>query len=153
MISVFSVPAAIVIEMEKLGILDFKNRVKEGNVVDISQSTITFCQCILAYVDETMRFYNPDLLLYFTDCVCDIFNHMVDLYIDALKRDENIPANDFIIADAEFIVETLLPAVGKMINTQTRVQIPNFVDLHERCLLILPFCLFAFGITCIKGIS
>lgn len=123
---------AIIIEMDNLGIHDFKNKIQEGSVVDLSQTTVTFCRLIFGYVNDTMRIYVPELLLGFIDCFCDIFRYMVDLYVDAFNRDENVPVSDFIVADALFIIETLLPTVGNSINTQTGVQIPDFVDLHDR---------------------
>lgn len=123
---------AIMIEMENLGILDFKNKIQEGNVVDLSQTTVTFCRLIFGYINDTMRIYVPELLLGFIDCICDTFQYMVDLYVDALNRDENVPVSEFIMADAQFIIETLLPTVGNSINVQTGVEIPDFVDLHNR---------------------
>ena len=124
--------AAIVIEMENLGILDFKNKIQDGNVIDLSHTTITFCRLIMGFVSDTMKFYTPELLLNFVDCFCDIFKHMVNLYVDAFCRVENVPVGDFIVADAQFIIETLLPTVGSSINIQTCVQIPDFVRLHDR---------------------
>ena len=132
MLSSHNFSVAIMIEMENLGICDFKNKIQEGSVVDLSQTTVTFCRLIFGYVNDTMRIYVPELLLGFIDSFCDTFRYMVDLYVDAFNRDENVPVSDFIVADALFIIETLLPTVGNSINTQTGVQIPDFADLHDR---------------------
>ena len=118
--------------MAELGVHDFNNKIRDGNVIDLSLTTITFCRLIINFVNDVMKFYIPELLISFVECFCDIFRHMVDLYVDAFNRDENIPVSDFIIADAHFVVETLLPVVGSGINRQTYVQISDFVELHER---------------------
>lgn len=118
--------------MENLGVPDFKNKIRDGSVIDLSQTTISFCQDIIGFVNDVMKFYVPEVLISFVECFCDIFQHMVNLYIEAFGRDENVPVSDCILADALFVIETLLPTVGNMINTQTAVQIPDFVDLHDR---------------------
>ena len=123
---------AIIIEMENLGVLDFKNKIRDGSIIDLSRTTVKFCQLIIGFVNDAMKFYIPEYLISFVECVCDIFRHMVNLYVDAFRRDENVPVSEFIIADAQFVIETLLPTVGKGINIRTCVQIPEFVDLHDR---------------------
>ena len=123
---------AIMIEMENLGILDFKNKILDGNVVDLSQTTVTFCRRIIQYVSDTMKICVPEILLGFVDCVCDAFRHMVKFFVDAYHRDENIPVSDFILADAHFITDTLLPTVGSSINAEIGVEIPDFMELQER---------------------
>lgn len=118
--------------MENLGVLDFKNKIRDGSIIDLSRTTVKFCQLIIGFVNDAMKFYIPEYLISFVECVCDIFRHMVNLYVDAFRRDENVPVSEFIIADAQFVIETLLPTVGKGINIRTCVQIPEFVDLHDR---------------------
>jgi hypothetical protein len=127
--------AAIIIEMENLGVRDFKNKIRDGSIVDLSRTTVTFCRLVFGFVNDAMKFYIPEHLISFVECVCDIFRHMVHLYVDAFGRDENVPVSDFIVADAQFVIETLLPTVGKGINIKTCVQIPEFVDLHDSLLL------------------
>lgn len=121
--------------MENLGVQDFRNKI-DGSIIDLSQTTITFCQLVIGFVNDTMKFYIPEVLIGFVECFCDIFRHMVHLYVDAFGRDENVPVSDCIVADAQFIIETLLPTVGKSINIQTHVQIPDFVDLHDRYIYV-----------------
>lgn len=123
---------AIIMAMENLNVYDFKNKLRDGNVIDLSQTTITFCRLIFNFVDDLKKFYVPELLISFVDCFCDIFRHIVHLYVDAFGRDENVPVSDCILADGQFVVETLLPTVGSSINEWTRVQIPDFIELHDR---------------------
>ena len=118
--------------MAEFGIHDFSNKVRNGNIIDLSQTTIKFCQLVISFVNDVMKIYDPDLLVSFVECFCDIFKHMVHLYVDAFDQDENVPASDFIIADAQFVIETLLPIVGSSIGKQTGVQIQDIVELHDR---------------------
>jgi hypothetical protein len=124
--------AAIIMGMENLGVKDFKNKIRGGGVIDLSQTTITFCRLLINFVDDVRKLYIPELLISIFECFCDIFKHIVDLYVDAFGRDENVPVGDFITADAQFVVDTLLPTVGKIMNEWTCVQISDFVDLHNR---------------------
>ena len=119
-------------EMENLNVQDFNNKLRGGSVIDLSQTTINFCRLLFNFVDDVKKFYIPELLISFIECFCDFFRHIVDLYVDAFRRDENVPVSDFIIADAQFVVETLLPTVGRNINDWACVQIPDFIHLHDR---------------------
>ncbi|CAI8038041.1 Exocyst complex component 8 [Geodia barretti] len=121
--------------MENLGVKDFKNKIRGGGVIDLSQTTITFCRLLINFVDDVRKLYIPELLISIFECFCDIFKHIVDLYVDAFGRDENVPVGDFITADAQFVVDTLLPTVGKIMNEWTCVQISDFVDLHNSLLV------------------
>jgi hypothetical protein len=125
--------AAIVMEMENIGVKDFKNKIR-GGVIDLSQTTIAFCRLVFNFVDDVQKLYIPELLISFFECFSDIFRHMVNLYSDAFSRDENVPASDCIVTDAQFVVETFLPTVGKSITEWTSVQISDFVDLHDSLL-------------------
>ena len=118
--------------MENLGVEDFQNKIHGGGVIDLSHTTITFCQLLFNFVDDVKRLYMPEFLISIFECFCDIFEHVVDLYVDAFVRDENIAVGEFIVADAQFVVETLLPSVGKSMNEWTNVQIPEFIDLQNR---------------------
>ena len=118
--------------MENLGVKDFKNKIRGKSVIDLSQTTITFCQLLINFIDDVRKLYTPELLISIYECFCDIFKHIVDLYVDAFGRDENVPVGECITADAQFVVDTLLPTVGKIMNEWTSVQISDILDLHSR---------------------
>ena len=123
---------ALIMGMENLGIKDFKNKISGGGVIDFSQTTITFCQLLFNFIDDVKKLYIPEFLISIFECICDIFQHIMDLYMEAYGRDENVPVSDCIAADAQFVVETLLPTVDKSMNEWTCVKIPDLVDLHHR---------------------
>ena len=118
--------------MEKLGVKDFKNKIHGRGLIDLSQTTVTFCRLLFNFIDDVKKLYTPEFLISVFECICDIFQHVLDLYVDAYHRDENVPVGDFIIADAQFVVETLLPAVSNSMNEWTSVQISDFIEFQER---------------------
>lgn len=119
-------------EMVNLGIEDFRNLIYQDGYVDLSSTTITFCKCILNFVSDVFRFYFPEILVVFVDCFADLFISIVELYVDALSHDKNIPLVESILKDAYFVVETVLPIVGKKINTDSGQEIQQFVELHTK---------------------
>ena len=124
--------AAIRMEMESLGVPDFKNLIFEDGIVDLSNTTVAFCKSVLTFVNEIFRFYTPELLQEFIDCFCDIFHNIVELYVDALRRDENTPMSESITGDAKFVIDTVLPAVAERINKHARVDTPELPELQRR---------------------
>ena len=123
---------AIQMEMENLGVKDFRNLVHDGGFVDLSGTTIHFCKLVFSFVNDVMRFYTPEILVDFIDCFCDIFHNMIELYIDALKRDENMPMTECIEGDANFVIYTLLLTVGTKIEQETGVEVPEVAELHSK---------------------
>ena len=124
---------AIMIEMENLGIKDFRKRIHGGAIVDLSKTTITFCKSVFNFVSDALKLHAPDLLVIFIDAFCDIFNNMVVLYVDAIKRDENIPMMDSIVGDGEFVINTVLPTIGERINSLLGgMEMPELVELHAK---------------------
>lgn len=121
--------AAVILQMQSLGMTEFSNLVHEG-IVDLSHTTINFCLLAIDFMTDVFRIYTPQLLEDFIGCFCDIFCNMVDLYSDALARDENVPMVDCIKGDAQFVIETLLPTFISKMNQETGVDIPDLVDLH-----------------------
>lgn len=118
-------------KLENRGVKDFKNKIS-GGVIDLSQTTITFCELILGFIDDVKKLYLPEFLISIFECICDIFEHMVNLYKDAFSRDENVPESNCIIIDAQFVVETLLPTVGNSINEWSSVKLSDLIDLQDR---------------------
>ena len=57
---------------------------------------------------------------------------MIELYIDALKRDENTPMIECIEGDANFVIYTLLLTVGTKIQQETGVDVPEVSELHTK---------------------
>ena len=119
-------------EMDSLGVKDFRNLIHDGGFVDLSDTTIHFCKLVFGFVNDVMRFYTPELLVDFVDCFCDIFHNMIELYLDALKRDENMPMSECIINDANFVIYTLLLTVGTKIQQETGVNVPEVTELHSK---------------------
>lgn len=116
--------------MQSLGMREFGNLVHDG-ILDLSSTTINFCMMTIDYMNDVFRIYTPQLLEDFIVCFCDIFRNMVELYSDALRRDENIAMTDCIIGDAQFVIETLLPTFIDKMNMETGVDIPDLVELHD----------------------
>lgn len=124
---------AIMIEMENLGIKDFRKRIHDGAIVDLSKTTITFCKSVLNFVNDALKLNAPDLHVIFIDSFCDIFNNMVVLYVDAMKRDENIPMMDSIMGDGDFVINTVLPTIGERINSLLGgIDLPELAELHAK---------------------
>ena len=128
----FSCYPAIQIEMESLGVKDFRNLIHDGGFIDLSDTTIHFCKLVFSFVNDVMRFYTPEILIDFTDCFCDIFHNMIELYMDALELDENMPMSECIFGDATFVIQTLLPTVGTKIQQETGVEVPEIGELHYK---------------------
>ena len=98
--------------------------------MDLSSTTISFCKMVFNFISDVFRFYRAELLEDFIDCFCDIFQNMVDLYTDALGRDENVSMSECIVGDAQFVINTVLPTVAEKINQETGVEIPELSELH-----------------------
>ena len=122
--------AAVILQMQSLGMSEFGNLVHDG-IVDLSQTTINFCLATIEFMNDVFHIYTPQLLEDFIGCFCDIFSNMVALYTDALGSDENIAMCDCIEGDARFVIETLLPTFITKINVETGVDIPDLVELHD----------------------
>ncbi len=108
----------------------FSNLVHNG-IVDLSNTTINFCRMTVDFMNDVFCIYTPQLLEDFIGCFCDIFNNMIELYTDALGRDENISMSESIMNDAVFIIQTLLPTFISKMNSVTGVAIPDLVELHD----------------------
>ena len=118
-------------EMENLGIEDFRKLVMNG-LVDLSETTITFCKSTINFVNDTLRLHAPELLEVFIDSFGDIFKNMIELYMDAMNRDENTAMMESIVKDGEFVLDTFLPKIGERINQLTDMQLPELGELHTR---------------------
>lgn len=117
--------------MESIGIVDFKNLIHDGCLVDLSQTTIDFCKLILAFTNDFFKLYTPDAFVVFVECFCEIFHHIMELFSDALLRDENIPMTESIQKDAVFVSETVLPAMMDKISKETGLVVHSFVELSS----------------------
>ncbi len=117
--------------MESIGIGDFKNLIHDGSLVDLSQTTIDFCKLVLAFTNDFFKIYTPDAFVVFIECFCDIFKKIIELFTDALSRDENVPMTDSIQKDALFVSETVLPAMCDRINKETGLVIHSLVELSS----------------------
>ena len=118
--------------MENVGVKDFKRLIHEGSLVDLSQTTVNFCKLVFSFTNDVLRIYTPEILEEFISCFSGIFENMMELFTDALSRDENIPMSDSIMKDAIFITDTVLVAISKRINTETELDIPDLVELHSK---------------------
>lgn len=116
--------------MQSLGMREFSNLVHDA-IVDLSSTTVNFCMMTIDFMNDVFRIYSPKLLEDFIACFCDIFRSMVELYSDAVQRDQNISMTDCIIGDAQFVIETLLPTFIDKMNLETGVDIPDLVELHS----------------------
>lgn len=128
--------------MESIGITDFKNLIHEGSLVDLSQTTIDFCKLILSFTNDFFKLYTPKAFEVFIECFCDIFRNMMELFTDALSRDENVPMTESIQKDAMFVTETVLPAMSDRITKETGLEIHDLVNLHSKWVeyLCIKYC-------------
>lgn len=122
-------PAAVILQMQTLGMREFGNLVHDG-IVDLSNTTINFCLMTIDFMNDVFSIYTPKLLEDFIASFCDIFHNMVELYSDALNRDENIAMSECITGDADFVIQTLLPTFISKMDQETGVEIPDLIDLH-----------------------
>jgi len=121
----------LMMEMANLGIEDFRKLVMNG-LVDLSETTITFCKSTINFVNDALRLHAPELLEVFIDSFGDIFKNMIELYVDAMNRDENTAMMEGIVKDGEFVLDTFLPKIGERINQLTDMQLPELGELHTR---------------------
>ena len=122
--------SVLALEMENIGIVDFRNLISAGGIIDISKTTFTFCKLAFNYVSEVLRFYVPELYEVFVDCFCDFSRHIVSIFQDALSTDQFLPNHEFIHRNADFTIDTVLPSIGiKMEKALGGITIPEIVDL------------------------
>ena len=77
-----------------------------NGLVDLSETTITFCKSTINFVNDALRLHAPELLEVFIDSFGDIFKNMIELYVDAMNRDENTAMMEGIVKDGEFVLDT-----------------------------------------------
>ena len=87
---------------------------------------------LFSMATEVFRFYTPEILVDFVDCFSDLFVFIVDIFVDAAGREENLPLCDSIMNDAVFVVDTVLPTTGERLNKRTEQNIVNLVDLYSK---------------------
>jgi len=130
----------IILEMDNIGVSDFSNLVIR-NVVDLSSTTINFCQQMVQFMNDTLKIYVPELYGDIVSNICDAFTSICEVYLKAINDDNYIVCRDFIIKNAQFTIDTFLPSFGIQMENQLSRPIPEFTDLVEHLRIDLEKCL------------
>ena len=123
--------SALVLEMENMGIMDFKNLVIAGGIIDLSETTVQFCRLACNYVTDVLKFYIPELYEPFIGNFCVFSLHIVKVYQDALSKEQFLASHDFIQRNTTFAINTVIPSIGLKIEKLLEIHIPEIVDLIQ----------------------
>ena len=123
--------SALVLEMENMGIMDFKNLVIAGGIIDLSETTVQFCRLACNYVTDVLKFYIPELYEPFIGNFCVFSLHIVKVYQDALSKEQFLASHDFIQRNTTFTINTVIPSIGLKIEKLLEIHIPEIVDLIQ----------------------
>lgn len=103
-------------EMESLGVENFNDLIVGGNKVDLSGATVTFIKGVLGFLADGLSVNTPQLQPVFVDCIGDLFENQVVLFEAILKSGRYVNQHDFILKNASFVLETVLPLVKKKLK-------------------------------------
>ncbi|XP_065833602.1 exocyst complex component 8-like [Oscarella lobularis] len=122
--------STLVLEMNNIGIDDFSNLVFDGGKVDLSGTTVSFCKATHSFVQEGLRLYIPELYGVFIESTSSLFQEQLIIIQDALAEDQYLQEHPFILKNATFILETMLPVVEETVQTAFGRASPELHDLH-----------------------
>ncbi|XP_068699488.1 exocyst complex component 8-like isoform X2 [Montipora foliosa] len=103
-------------EMESCGVDDFHNYCVGGSKVELSNSTVTFTKGVLGYLADGLNVNTPQLQQTFVNCIADLFENQVVLFEGILKSGRYSNQQDFILKNASFVLETILPLVKRRLK-------------------------------------
>ncbi|XP_074626269.1 exocyst complex component 8-like [Acropora palmata] len=103
-------------EMESCGIEDFQSNCVAGNRVELSSSTVTFTKGVLGYLADGLAINSPKLQDTFVSCIADLFENQVVQFDGILKSGCYAEEHDFILKNASFVLETILPLVKRRLK-------------------------------------
>ncbi|XP_078372315.1 exocyst complex component 8-like [Oculina patagonica] len=103
-------------EMESCGIDNFNELVVDGNKVELSSATVTFTKGVLGFVADGLSVNTPQLQPVFVNCIGDLFENQVVLFEAILKSGRYANQHDFILKNASFVLDTVLPLIKKRLK-------------------------------------
>ncbi|XP_073246335.1 exocyst complex component 8-like [Porites lutea] len=103
-------------EMESCGIENFNTFIVGRSKVDLSSATVSFIKGVLGFVADGLRVITPQLQQVFVNCIGDLFENQVVLFEGILKSGRYISQHDFILKNASFVLETILPLVKRKLK-------------------------------------
>ncbi|XP_071945087.1 exocyst complex component 8-like [Antedon mediterranea] len=106
----------LVQEMVNCGILMFPNFVVNGCFIDLSSSMVAFTKLLLAFINDVMKLYTPEIFPDLIDIIKDVFSNHVQLLEGAVTNEKFVEERQFIIKNADFLFSTLLDTVGGKIK-------------------------------------
>eukprot|EP00117_Sycon_ciliatum_P037547 scpid53716/ scgid0291/ Exocyst complex component 8 len=120
----------LIFDMEAFGVDDFKNLVYDGSKVDIARTTVEFCRCVYAFIQDGMKIYIPSLHDTFISCLCILFECQIVHIKSVLEEDAFLQHHDFIRKNAMFIMETFLPIMEEKLEDAFGRGLDQLMDLH-----------------------
>ncbi|EDO47810.1 predicted protein [Nematostella vectensis] len=106
-------------EMESCGIKEFGHLVIDDCQVNLSSATVAFTKSVIGFLEDGLRVNTPELHGVLVECVADLFKNQVLQFEATLKSSHFKAQRPFIIQNAEFVLETILPIVKKKLKRQT----------------------------------
>jgi hypothetical protein len=113
--------SALTLEMVNMGIDDFTNLVFEGGKVDLSSTTIVFCKGASTFVQDGLKLYIPELHGVLIESISSLFQEQLMIISEALHKDDFLQEHAFILKNATFLLETMLPIVQDHIQVYATV--------------------------------
>ncbi|XP_031574721.1 exocyst complex component 8-like [Actinia tenebrosa] len=109
----------LICEMESCGIKDFNTLILGDNKVNLASATIAFTKSITGFLEDGLRVNTPELHSVLVECVADLFKNQVMQFEYTLKSSNFSGQRPFILKNAAFVLETVLPIVKKKLKRQT----------------------------------
>ncbi|XP_033104585.1 exocyst complex component 8-like [Anneissia japonica] len=107
---------ALVQEMVQCGIPMFPKFVTGGCFIDLSPSMVAFSKLLLAFVNDVLKLYTPEIYPDLIDIVKDVFTNHMQLLEGAVTNEKFVQERQFIIKNADYLFSTLLETLGGKIK-------------------------------------
>ncbi|KXJ10503.1 Exocyst complex component 8 [Exaiptasia diaphana] len=118
-------------EMESCGIKGFQSHIIDGGRINLSSATVAFTKSIAGFLEDGLRVNTPELHGVLVDCVADLFKNQVVQFEATLKSSHFSQQRPFILKNASFVLETVLPIVKKKLKRQTGHDPARIAELEQ----------------------
>lgn len=125
---------SLIFEMESMGVVTFNTVIiVEGSkcTVRLSNSTITFIKSVCGFVYDCLQLYSQELHQNIIHCLHNLFETQVSLFRSKLETGHRIEQSHFIIENATFVLETVLPVVEDTLKNRLRYVPDQMQSLHS----------------------
>jgi hypothetical protein len=102
----------------------------EGGKVDLSSTTIVFCKGASTFVQDGLKLYIPELHGVLIESISSLFQEQLMIISEALHKDDFLQEHAFILKNATFLLETMLPIVQDHIQECLGRASPELAELH-----------------------